>query len=94
MKIKAVIRLKFLGGINEDGAVSAKSHTKWGVWAALFVCIGGMEASRFLFSMRLSIFSGLLANEYNAHELKLALWFWGSKERDANPGTAFNLFPV
>lgn len=30
MKIKAVIRLKFLGGINEDGAVSAKSHTKWG----------------------------------------------------------------
>ena len=42
----------------------------------------------------LNLFSGLLANEYNVHELKLALWFWGPKERDANPGTAFSLFPV
>lgn len=66
------------------------------IWAVLFVCMGGMEASCFLFfpCMCLSIFSGLLANEYNAHELKLALWFWGPKERDANPGTAFSLFPI
>lgn len=88
--------MKFLGGINEDGAVSAKSHTKWGDLGCA-ICVhwrdGGQPLS-FVPCMCLSIFSGLLANEYNAHELKLALWFWGSKERDANPSTAFSLFPV
>jgi len=88
--------LKFLGGINEDGAVSAKSHTKWGDLGHT-ICVhwrdGGQPLS-FFPCMCLSIFSGLLANEYNVHELKLALWFWGPKERDANPGTAFSLFPV
>ena len=63
--------------------MSAKSHTKWGDLGHA-ICVhwgdGGQPLS-FFPCMCLSIFSGLLANEYNVHELKLALWFWGPKER-------------